>query len=136
LTSTIIAFLEVCRCLASWRLQKFLCTVAESDGLRRKLATQLSPEAASLAFSWDIADCIGMYWRPNHGDSSLFPYLPAHITRPKEIKKIFLVPLPERCYLAVNSYLASNQSACSHVIPAHLDRTDSGSLILISLTSV
>ena len=68
----------------------------------RKLTTQLSPDAASLAFSWDIADCIGMYWRPNF-DVSLYPYLPAHITRPKELKKIFLVPLPEKCYLAVRS---------------------------------
>ena len=68
----------------------------------RKLTTQLSPDAASLAFSWDIADCIGMYWRPNF-DVSLYPYLPAHITRPKELKKIFLVPLPEKCYLAVCS---------------------------------
>ena len=66
----------------------------------RKLTTQLSPDAASLAFSWDIADCVGMYWRPNF-DVSLYPYLPAHITRPKELKKIFLVPLPEKCYLAV-----------------------------------
>jgi len=75
--------------------------LADRDGLRRKVTTQLSPEAASLAFSWDIADCIGMYWRPNF-DVSMYPYLPAHITRPKEVKKIFLVPLPEKCYLAVS----------------------------------
>ncbi|CAL5219698.1 g1586 [Coccomyxa viridis] len=72
----------------------------DREGLRRKLTTQLSPEAASLAFSWDVADCIGIYWRPNF-DVSMYPYLPAHITRPKEVKKIFLVPLPEKCYLAI-----------------------------------
>lgn len=77
---------------------------ADREGLRRKLTTQLSPEAASLAFPWDIADCTGIYWRPNF-DVSMYPYLPAHITRPKEVKKIFLVPLPEKCYLAVRAQL-------------------------------
>lgn len=90
---------------------------AERDGLRRKLTTQLSPEAASLAFSWDIADTVGMYWRPNF-DVSMYPYLPAHITRPKEVKKIFLVPLPEKCYLAVSALLARLRLA-AHVGPNH-----------------
>ena len=134
LSSIIDSCLKVCSCITSWRLQRCRCTVAERDGLRRKLATQLSPEAASLAFSWDIADCIGMYWRPNHGDNSLFPYLPAHITRPKEVKKIFLVPLPERCYLAVifSPRQQIPQITCSHMIPAHTaDKDDTGCGVLI-----
>lgn len=32
----------------------------------------------------------------------MYPYCPAHIARPKEVKRLFLVALPERCYLAVS----------------------------------
>ena len=74
---------------------------AEKQGLRRKLESNLSPEAASVAHQWDIGECIATYWRPNF-DTTLYPYLPAHITRPKEVKKLFLIPLPEKCYLAVS----------------------------------
>ena len=31
----------------------------------------------------------------------MYPYCPPHIARPKEVKRLFLVALPERCYLAV-----------------------------------
>lgn len=31
----------------------------------------------------------------------MYPYCPAHIARPKEVKRLFLVALPERCYLSV-----------------------------------
>lgn len=72
----------------------------EKEGLKRKLESNLSPEAASLAHPWDIGECIATYWRPNF-DVALYPYLPAHITRPKEVKKLYLIRLPEKCYLAV-----------------------------------
>ncbi len=47
-----------------------------------------------------MGECVGQFWRPGF-DFSLYPYLPAHITKPKEIKKLFLVPLPEKCFFAV-----------------------------------
>jgi len=49
---------------------------------------------------------VGQFWRPGF-DFSLFPYQPAHITKPKEIKKLFLVPLPEKCFFAVRPSLCS-----------------------------
>lgn len=39
-------------------------------------------------------------YRPNF-EALMYPYCPAHIARPKEVKRLFLVALPERCYLAV-----------------------------------
>ncbi len=95
--------------MSAGRKRQWELLLADREGLRRKLTTQLSPEAASLAFSWDVADCIGIYWRPNF-DVSMYPYLPAHITRPKEVKKIFLVRLPEKCYLAVRGPLLTLDS--------------------------
>lgn len=73
----------------------------EIEGLKRKLASNLSPEEASLATDWEVGDCAGIYWRPNFENNILYPYLPPHITKPKECKKLFIVPLPERCYFSV-----------------------------------
>jgi cleavage and polyadenylation specificity factor subunit 5 len=85
--------------------------IAEKEGLKRKLKNNLSPEAVSLARSWEVGECIATYWRPNF-DPLLYPYLPAHITKPKEIKKLFLVPLPESCYLAVRCGLLLSSPRC------------------------
>lgn len=60
----------------------------------------MSPTTPSLGPEWEVGECIGIYWRPNF-ETILYPYLPPHITRPKEFKKLFVVPLPEKCYFAV-----------------------------------
>lgn len=70
-------------------------------GLRRKLEAYLSPESELLRSPWDIAECVGSWVRPNF-DTMFYPYTPPHITRPKEIKKVFVVQLPENCYFGVS----------------------------------
>lgn len=72
----------------------------ESDGLKRKLTNSLSPTSAALQTAWEVGECAGIYWRPNF-ETIFYPYLPPHITKPKECKKLFVVPLPERCYFAI-----------------------------------
>ena len=79
---------------------RLVVSTAEAEGLQQRLTNQLSPDAASLATEWLIGDCIATYWRP-HFEANIYPYLPVHITRPKEIKKLYTVHLPERCYFAV-----------------------------------
>lgn len=32
----------------------------------------------------------------------MYPYCPPHISRPKEVRRLFLIALPERCYLSVS----------------------------------
>jgi cleavage and polyadenylation specificity factor subunit 5 len=39
-------------------------------------------------------------WRPNH-ETFLYPFLPAHSTRPKELKKLYLIHLPPTKILSV-----------------------------------
>ena len=67
-----------------------------------------------------MGECVGQFWRPGF-DFSLYPYLPAHITKPKEIKKLFLVPLPEKCFFAVRpsaSRLVQMFALCRLVVGA------------------
>lgn len=72
----------------------------EIEGLKRKLTSWLSPADAQLRMPWDIGECIGTSWRPNF-DTVFYPYLPPHITRPKECKKLFIIPLPDKALFAV-----------------------------------
>eukprot|EP00884_Botryococcus_braunii_P015897 jgi/Botrbrau1/2991/Bobra.0026s0051.1 len=72
----------------------------EVEGLKRKLAGKLSPETPSLITEWEVGECVASFWRPYH-TPPVYPYVPAHITNPKEVVKLFAVPLPERCYFAV-----------------------------------
>ncbi|KAF5320135.1 hypothetical protein D9611_010334 [Ephemerocybe angulata] len=101
----------------------------EIDGLKKRLDDRLAPPSNSQQFDqnhgidndWEIGDCLAQWWRPNfetfmpsigsgtyHGftlyggrRSISYPFIPAHITKPKECKKLFLVQMPERKVLAV-----------------------------------
>ncbi|KAK3239163.1 Pre-mRNA cleavage factor Im subunit 2 [Cymbomonas tetramitiformis] len=70
----------------------------EVEGLLRKLNNKLGPTSGST--DWEIVDCVGTWWRPNF-DTILYPYVPPHVTRPKEQKKLFVAQLPEKCSFAV-----------------------------------
>jgi cleavage and polyadenylation specificity factor subunit 5 len=65
----------------------------ERKGLLRKLSSKLSlPEAQQP--QWETGLLIAQWWRPTF-EPRMFPYVPAHVSAPKENRKIFLVPLPE-----------------------------------------
>ncbi|KAG2449339.1 hypothetical protein HYH02_005494 [Chlamydomonas schloesseri] len=72
----------------------------EVEGLRRKLTSGLAPANPSLHVSWDVGEVVGVFYRPNF-DTVFYPYVPPHITRPKESRKLFVVQLPERAVFAV-----------------------------------
>ncbi|THH28843.1 hypothetical protein EUX98_g5340 [Antrodiella citrinella] len=80
----------------------------EIEGLKKRLDDRLAPPAESRQFNashgvdneWEIGDCLAQWWRPNF-ETFMYPFIPAHITKPKECKKLFLVQMPERKVLAV-----------------------------------
>eukprot|EP00494_Astrolonche_serrata_P014941 UN15083 len=72
----------------------------EIDGLKRKLTNKLAPTVQEYQCDWQIKDILSTWWRPNF-ETVMYPYMPPHLTKPKEIRKQFLVPLPEKCVLAV-----------------------------------
>ena len=49
---------------------------------------------------WVVEDTIGNWWRPNF-EPAQYPYIPPHITKPKEHRKLFLVQLQEKAFFAV-----------------------------------
>ncbi|KAJ3228214.1 hypothetical protein HK099_005224 [Clydaea vesicula] len=49
---------------------------------------------------YEIGELLTIWYRPNF-ETYMYPYIPRHITRPKETKKFFIVQLPERKVLSV-----------------------------------
>jgi cleavage and polyadenylation specificity factor subunit 5 len=44
---------------------------------------------------WSVEECVATWWRPNF-DPPRYPYIPAHVTKPKEQTRLYLVELPEK----------------------------------------
>jgi cleavage and polyadenylation specificity factor subunit 5 len=76
------------------------------DGLKRLLNEHLGrvdggAGGGSGALSdWVIEDTVAQWWRSQF-DPPQYPYVPAHVTKPKEHRRLFLVQLPERALFAV-----------------------------------
>jgi cleavage and polyadenylation specificity factor subunit 5 len=53
------------------------------DGLKRLLNETLGRPDSTQQNTWLVEDVIGNWWRPNF-EAPRYPYVPAHITKPKE----------------------------------------------------
>eukprot|EP00933_Yihiella_yeosuensis_P074886 TRINITY_DN83988_c0_g1_i2.p1 TRINITY_DN83988_c0_g1~~TRINITY_DN83988_c0_g1_i2.p1 ORF type:complete len:198 (-),score=24.77 TRINITY_DN83988_c0_g1_i2:137-730(-) len=73
---------------------------SEKDGLNRKLRQFIFNADPTTVCEWRIGDLLSIWWCPSF-DGQAYPYLPQHVTRPKECIKIYQVSLPERCVFAV-----------------------------------
>ncbi|KAJ3283420.1 cleavage and polyadenylation specific factor 5 [Rhizoclosmatium globosum] len=77
-------------------------------GLKRALSEKLAPpldpndpiSTNTQHVDWDVAELLGTWWRP-HFDSYMYPYIPPHITKPKEEKRIYVIQLPDKHLLSV-----------------------------------
>ena len=78
----------------------------EIAGFKARLDERLAPApSSSLAQNagptdWTIHSTLATWWRPAF-ETFMYPYLPAHISRPKEMKKLYLIQLPPHRVLSV-----------------------------------
>ena len=74
----------------------------DEEGLLRKLRNKLQPERDDglAEYEFEIGDRVATWYRTAF-EPNMYPYLPAHITKPKEELKLFVVQMPEKCYFAV-----------------------------------
>lgn len=74
----------------------------EVEGLKRLMSDTLgrTDGSGTAATDWTVEDIIGNWWRPNF-EPAQYPYIPPHITKPKEHRKLFLVQLQEKAFFAV-----------------------------------
>ncbi|KAI9721689.1 MAG: hypothetical protein M1828_005057 [Chrysothrix sp. TS-e1954] len=74
-------------------------------GFKNRLNERLAPSGSQTAVNgshndWQITDTLAQWWRPNF-ETFMYPFIPAHVTRPKECKKLYLIQLPESKVLSV-----------------------------------
>ncbi|KAM7199807.1 Pre-mRNA cleavage factor Im 25 kDa subunit 2 [Rhypophila sp. PSN 637] len=76
----------------------------EIDGLKQRLDERLAPVGSlgegEKPVDWEVGDCLAQWWRPNF-ETFMYPFVPAHITRPKECKKLYFIQLPQAKVLSV-----------------------------------
>jgi len=72
----------------------------DSEGLKRSMTEMLGRPDYTEKINWQVEDVLSNWWRPNF-ETPIYPYIPAHITKPKEQKRIFLTQLPENAVFAV-----------------------------------
>jgi len=70
------------------------------EGLKRLLNETLGRPDSNQQNNWLVEDVIGNWWRPNF-EAPRYPYVPAHITKPKEHIRLYLVQLGESSMFAV-----------------------------------
>ena len=42
---------------------------------------------------WEIGETLAQWWRPNF-ETFMYPFIPPHVSRPKECKKLYFIQLP------------------------------------------
>ncbi|KAL8438579.1 hypothetical protein ACSSS7_000113 [Eimeria intestinalis] len=72
------------------KLSKYL--IKSDQGSKRKWVAQLGGDAPEM----EVGEFLGEWWRGDF-DDELIPYLPPHVTRPKERVRVHQVQLAPRC---------------------------------------
>ncbi|KAK7705369.1 hypothetical protein SLS57_010131 [Botryosphaeria dothidea] len=77
----------------------------EIDGFKARLNERLAPVGSQFTGEgvndeWQIGDTLAQWWRPNF-ETFMYPFIPAHVTRPKECKKLYFIQLPRSKVLSV-----------------------------------
>ncbi|KMU83019.1 hypothetical protein CIHG_00801 [Coccidioides immitis H538.4] len=74
---------------------------------RLQSAVKRAPSPVGSQFSgegvnedWEVGDTLAQWWRPNF-ETFMYPFLPGHVTRPKECKKLYFIQLPKKKVLSV-----------------------------------
>lgn len=81
----------------------------EIEGLKLRLSHKLSPATQDPQMptkEWEIGQLLATWWRPNF-ETFMYPYLPPHITNPKEMKRMYLVHLPNKSLFLFEIFLAT-----------------------------
>ncbi|KAG0155566.1 hypothetical protein PDIDSM_2738 [Penicillium digitatum] len=77
----------------------------EIEGFKKRLNERLAPVGSQFSGEgvnddWEISDTLAQWWRPNF-ETFMYPFLPGHVTRPKECKKLYFIRLPKKKVLSV-----------------------------------
>ena len=72
----------------------------EASGVVRILTRKMGPPPPHEVLQWDVREVLGTWWKPGF-DDIIYPYVPAHVSRPKECARVWLVSMPDSGTFAV-----------------------------------
>lgn len=89
----------------------------EIEGFKLRLNERLAPVGTQFSGEgvndeWHIGDTLAQWWRPNF-ETFMYPFLPAHVTRPKECKKLYFIQLPKSSMLHQHYFFEASLSPCA-----------------------
>ena len=78
----------------------------EIEGFKARLNERLAPVGTQFTGEgvndeWVVGDTLAQWWRPNF-ETFMYPFIPAHVTRPKECKKLYFIQLPRSSTVFAN----------------------------------
>ena len=87
----------------------------EIEGFKARLNERLAPVGSQFTGEavnneWIVGDTLAQWWRPNF-ETFMYPFLPAHVTRPKECKKLYHIQLPSESMFSSHSKHLQGPSA-------------------------
>jgi len=94
----------------------------EIEGFKQRLDDRLAPVGSlgegEKAADWQVGDCLAQWWRPNF-ETFMYPFIPAHITRPKECKKLYFIQLPHSSkFLLPLAFIPPSKPRAAQCFPA------------------
>ncbi|KAG9528019.1 cleavage and polyadenylation specificity factor, 25 kDa subunit, partial [Aureobasidium melanogenum] len=77
----------------------------EIEGFKIRLNERLAPSGNQFSNDgnegeWEIGETLAQWWRPNF-ETFMYPFIPPHVSRPKECKKLYFIQLPKSKVLSV-----------------------------------
>ena len=78
----------------------------EISGFKARLDERLAPPPGTQLAQdnaeqdWEIGETLAQWWRPNF-ETFMYPFIPGHVSRPKECKKLYFIQLPKSKVLSV-----------------------------------
>lgn len=99
----------------------------EVSGFKVRLNERLAPSGSQFSNDgnegeWEIADTLAQWWRPNF-ETFMYPFIPAHVSRPKECKKLYFIQLPKSSMSHPSFNQAALASRSDSVTDMKLDRS-------------
>lgn len=73
---------------------------SEKTGMTRLLKSFILKSNYHDSCEWRVGELLTKFWRPEF-DERVYPYIPPHVTRPKEEISLFQVVLPQKCVFAL-----------------------------------
>lgn len=77
----------------------------EIEGFKIRLNERLAPSGNQFSNDgnegeWEIGETLAQWWRPNF-ETFMYPFIPPHVSRPKECKKLYFIQLPKSSMLCI-----------------------------------